>query len=144
MSSVNKVIILGRLTKDPETRLMPNGEGVTNFTIVTSEQWKDKQGVKQEKSEFHNCVAYRKLSEIIQQYMKKGSQIYIEGKLQTDKYEKDGVTKYSTKIIVNELTMLGGKAAGSNSEEPENKPVQEQSKPTAKSSFDDFDSSIPF
>ena len=144
MSSVNKVIILGRITKDPETRFMPNGEGVTNFTIATSEQWKDKQGVKQEKSEFHNCVAYRKLSEIIQQYMKKGSQIYIEGKLQTDKYEKDGVTKYSTKIIVNELTMLGGKAAGSNSEEPESKPVKEQSEPAAKSNANDFSDDIPF
>jgi single-strand DNA-binding protein len=142
MSSVNKVIILGRLTKDPEIRYMPNGEGVANFTIATSEKWKDKSGEKQEKSEFHNCTAYRKLAEIIGEYVKKGSQVYIEGKLQTRKWEKDGVTRYTTEIIVDEMTMLGGKAQGeSQDSKPEAKPANRDA---FKEAAGAFDSDIPF
>jgi single-strand DNA-binding protein len=88
MASVNKVIILGSLGKDPEVRFMPNGDAAASFSMATSESWKDKQGVKQEKTEWHNVVAYRKLAEIIGEYLKKGSSVYIEGKLQTRKWEK--------------------------------------------------------
>lgn len=146
MSSVNKVIILGRLTKDPEVKYMPNGDAVCNFSIATSESWKDKSGDKQEKSEFHNCVAFRKLGEVIGQYQKKGSQIYIEGKLQTRKWEKDGVTRYTTEIIVNEMTMLGGKRDDAQEEKQESKAVETQARPVRKDLTDDnfFDDQIPF
>jgi len=152
--SVNKVILIGRLGKDPETRYMPNGEAVTNATLATSENWKDKSGEKQEKTEWHNLVFYRRLAEIAGEYLKKGSQVYIEGKLQTRKWEKDGVTRYTTEIIVNEMTMLGGKSSGSsNFEVVEKAPASEQSSaapaakrpaPAAKSNFDNFDDDIPF
>ncbi|MES2499584.1 MAG: single-stranded DNA-binding protein, partial [Pseudomonadota bacterium] len=99
MASVNKVILVGSLGRDPEVKYMANGEAVANFSMATSENWKDKAGVKQEKTEWHNVVAYRKLAEIIGEYLKKGSPVYIEGKLQTRKWEKDGVTRYSTEII---------------------------------------------
>jgi single-strand DNA-binding protein len=156
--SVNKVILIGRLGKDPETRYMPNGEAVTNAALATSENWKDKTGEKQEKTEWHNLVFYRRLAEIAGEYLKKGSQVYIEGKLQTRKWEKDGVTRYTTEIIVNEMTMLGGKATGGGSfEVMERAPASEQSSSSsssaapaskrpapAKSNFDNFDDDIPF
>lgn len=109
MASVNKVILVGNVTRDPEVRYMPNGEAVANFSIATSENWKDKAGVKQEKTEFHNIVSYRKLAEIIGEYVKKGNPLYIEGRLQTRKWEKDGVTRYSTEIIADSMQMLGSK-----------------------------------
>lgn len=154
--SVNKVILIGRLGKDPETRYMPNGEAVTNAALATSENWKDKTGEKQEKTEWHNLVFYRRLAEIAGEYLKKGSQVYIEGKLQTRKWEKDGVTRYTTEIIVNEMTMLGGKSSGGGSFEVMDKPaasseqysaapVSESKRPApAKSNFDNFDDDIPF
>lgn len=155
--SVNKVILIGRLGKDPETRYMPNGEAVTNAALATSENWKDKTGEKQEKTEWHNLVFYRRLAEIAGEYLKKGSQVYIEGKLQTRKWEKDGVTRYTTEIIVNEMTMLGGKSTGGGSfEVMEKPPASEQSSSSsssapaskrpapAKSNFDNFDDDIPF
>jgi len=152
--SVNKVILVGRLGKDPETRYMTNGEAVTNATLATSENWKDKSGEKQEKTEWHNLVFYRRLAEIAGEYLKKGSQIYVEGKLQTRKWQtKEGQDRYSTEIIVNEMTMLGGKSSGSGSfEVVENKPASSsesaaapaKAAPAAKSSFDNFDDDIPF
>ncbi len=152
--SVNKVILIGRLGKDPETRYMPNGEAVTNAALATSENWKDKSGEKQEKTEWHNLVFYRRLAEIAGEYLKKGSQVYIEGKLQTRKWEKDGVTRYTTEIIVNEMTMLGGKSSGGGSFEVVEKPSASEEfvaapaaskKPApAKSNFDNFDDDIPF
>jgi len=144
MSSVNKVIILGRLGKDPEVRFMPNGESVANFSIATSEKWKDKSGEKQEKTEWHNCIAYRKLAEIIGEYVKKGSQLYIEGKLQTRSWEKDGVKRYSTEIIVDEMKMLGGKLQGESQENPASKPAKQEPMQAKPSNFDNFDDSIPF
>ena len=141
--SVNKVILIGRLGQDPTTRYMPNGEAVTNATLATSETWKDKSGVKQEKTEWHNLVFYRRLAEIAGEYLKKGSMIYVEGRLQTRKWEKDGVARYSTEIIVNEMTMLGGKQDGGNAQ-PERQPKQaRQAEKPAAASFDDFDE-IPF
>lgn len=154
--SVNKVILIGRLGKDPETRYMPNGEAVTNAALATSENWKDKAGEKQEKTEWHNLVFYRRLAEIAGEYLKKGSQVYIEGKLQTRKWEKDGVTRYTTEIIVNEMTMLGGKSSGGGSFEVMDKPAASSEQfsaapeskrpaaPAAKSNFDNFDDDIPF
>lgn len=109
MASVNKVILVGNLGRDPEVRYMPNGEAVCNFSIATTDNWKDKSGVKQEKTEWHNIVMYRRLAEIAGEYLKKGRPVYIEGSLQTRKWEKDGVTRYSTEIIGNQMQMLGSK-----------------------------------
>jgi single-strand DNA-binding protein len=149
--SVNKVILIGRLGKDPTTRYMQNGEAVTNAALATSEKWTDKAGEKQEKSEWHNLVFYRRLAEIAAEYLKKGSQIYIEGKLATRKWEKDGVTRYSTEIIVNEMTMLGGKSAGDTgsgerAESTAPAASAEKRPAPAKGNFDNFDDpeSIPF
>lgn len=152
--SVNKVILIGRLGKDPETRYMTNGEAVTNCTLATSENWKDKSGEKQEKTEWHNLVFYRRLAEIAGEYLKKGSQIYAEGKLQTRKWQdKEGKDRYTTEIVVNEMTMLGGKSTGGSFEVVENKPAASSSgsseapakaAPAAKGGFDNFDDDIPF
>ena len=144
MSGINKVIVLGRVGKDPEMKYMTNGEAVVNFSIATSETWKDKQGEKKEKTEWHNCVAYRKLAEIIGEYVKKGSLIYVEGKLQTSSWEKEGVKHYKTEINVNEMQMLGGKSEGSN--EPKDEFQKEAGKQgmTGGKPSDNFDSDIPF
>ena len=152
--SVNKVILIGRLGKDPETRYMTSGEAVTNATLATSDSWKDKSGEKQEKTEWHNLVFYRRLAEIAGEYLKKGSQIYVEGKLQTRKWQtKEGQDRYTTEIVVNEMTMLGGKSTGGSFEVMENKPAAVSSgsaaapakaAPAAKGSFDNFDDDIPF
>lgn len=112
MASVNKVILVGNLGRDPETRYMPNGEAVTNFSIATTETWKDKSGEKKEATEWHRITMYRKLAEIASEYLKKGSSVYIEGKLQTRKWtDKDGVEKYTTEIVADVMQMLGGKDA---------------------------------
>lgn len=109
MTSINKVILVGRVGKDPEVKQITNGS-VANFSIATSESYKDKNGEKVETTEWSNCVAFGKLGEIIGQYVIKGSLLYVEGKLKTDKYtDKEGIEKYSTKIVVNEMKMLGGK-----------------------------------
>src|SRR4030067_3360509 len=114
--AVNKVILVGRLGKDPETRYMTNGEAVTNATLATSETWKDKSGEKQEETEWHNLVFYRRLAEIAGEYLKKGSQIFVEGKLQTRKWQdKEGQDRHNTAVVLNEMTMLGGKSSGGGS-----------------------------
>jgi len=114
MASVNKVILMGNLGRDPEVRYMPNGEAVANFSIATTENWKDKSGVRQEKTEWHNIVMYRRLAEIAGEYLKKGRPVYVEGRLQTRKWEKDGVTRYSTEIVADQMQMLGtGREGGS-------------------------------
>ncbi len=110
--SLNKVMLIGRLGKDPEVRAIPSGIKVASFSIATDESYKDKDGNKVEKTEWHNIVAWRGLAEVIEKYVKKGDLIYIEGKLTTEKYEKDGVTKYATKIVADQMTMLGGKKDG--------------------------------
>jgi single-strand DNA-binding protein len=154
--SVNKVILVGRLGKDPETRYMTNGEAVTNATLATSENWKDKAGEKQEKTEWHNLVFYRRLAEIAGEYLKKGAQIYVEGRIQTRKWQdkETGKDRYTTEIIVNEMKMLGSKT-GSGSFEvvesqasaparsaPAAKPAA--AAPAGKGNFDNFDDDIPF
>ena len=144
MASVNKVILVGNLGKDPEVRYMPNSEAVANFSIATTENWKDKSGVKQEKTEWHNIVMYRKLAEIAGEYLKKGAPVYIEGKLQTRKWEKDGVTRYSTEIIGDNMQMLGSKAQ-SNDAGDTSAPISHDNAPQASGmSEQEFDESIPF
>lgn len=151
--SVNKVILVGRLGQDPATRYMPNGEAVTNATLATSENWKDKSGEKQEKTEWHNLTFYRRLAEVAGEYLKKGSMIYVEGKLATRKWQdKEGKDRYTTDIIVGEMQMLGGKPSGD--QEP-GRPstalgghghgLGTTSKPGTRHGFDDFDNDlIPF
>ena len=107
---LNKATIIGRLTADPESRTTPTGQTVVSFSVATSLVWKDSSGEKKEKTEFHNIVAWRKLAEIITQYLKKGSQIYLEGRLQTRSWEdQNGVKKYKTEIIADNMIMLGSK-----------------------------------
>ncbi len=147
--SVNRVILVGRLGKDPETRYMPNGEAVTNATLATSERWKDKSGEQQEKTEWHRLTFYRKLAEIAGEYLKKGSLIYVEGKLATRKYQdKEGKDTYTTEVIVNEMQMLGGKPSGDQESDrpaPANstKPAGTTSKQSSGNAFDEFEE-IPF
>lgn len=107
--SLNKVILIGRLGRDPETRYMPNGDAVCNFSVATSEKWKDQSGQPKERTEFHNITMYRKLAEIAAQYLKKGSQVYIEGRIQSRKYTgKDGIERTAYEIVCHEMKMLGG------------------------------------
>lgn len=135
MSSVNKAIILGRLGQDPETRNTASGAAVANLSIATSESWKDKtSGEKKEKTEWHRVVLFNRVAEVARDYLKKGSQVYIEGKLQTRKWQdNDGNDRYTTEIVGNELKMLGSKA------DSHTAPKQ-----TQESKQDDFDDDIPF
>lgn len=106
---LNKVILIGRLGREPELRYMANGEAVCNFSVATSESWKDKNGQRQESTEWHNVTMYRKLAEIAGKYLTKGSQVYLEGKIQSRKYQgKDGIERTAYEIIANEMKMLGG------------------------------------
>lgn len=112
---VNRVILVGNLGNDPEVKYMPNGNAVANLSLATSESWKDQQGQVQERVEWHRLTAYRKLAEIMGEYLKKGSQIYVEGKLQTRKWQdNNGQDKYTTEIIVDQMQMLGGGNSGQN------------------------------
>ena len=117
MSGVNKVILIGRLGKDPEVRNLENGVAVANFTMATSETYKDRTtGEKKETTEWHNVVLWRGLAEISQKYLHKGDLVYIEGKLRTRSWEKEGVTRYTTEIVADNMTMLGSRSgAGNNS-----------------------------
>ena len=114
MASVNKVILVGNLGKDPETRFMPNGDAVCNITVATSETWKDKNtGEKKEATEWHRVVFFRKLAEIASQYLRKGSQVYIEGSLKTRKWQdQSGQDRYTTEIVADEMKMLGSRTGG--------------------------------
>ncbi len=160
MASVNKVILVGNLGRDPEVRYMPNGEAVCNFSIATTDSWKDKSGQRQERTEWHNIVMYRKLAEIAGEYLKKGRPVYVEGRLQTRKWQtKEGQDRYTTEIIADQMQMLGGRDGGGsnasyddmNQDQDAGAPPARQSapaaqaaKPAAASSFDEFDDDIPF
>ncbi len=110
MAGINKVIVVGRLGQDPEIRYMPDGTAVANFSVATSDEWKDKQsGEKKERTEWHRIVAWRGLGEVCGKYLSKGRQVYVEGKLQTRSWEKDGVTRYSTEIVASTVEFLGGR-----------------------------------
>lgn len=115
MSGVNKVILVGRLGKDPEVRNLDNGVAVANFTMATSETYKDRSGEKKETTEWHNIVLWRGLAEISQRYLHKGDLVYIEGKLRTRSWEKDGVTRYTTEIVADNMTMLGSRGGAGSS-----------------------------
>ena len=110
MAGINKAIIVGRLGRDPEMRYTPDGTAVANFSVATSEEWKDKNsGEKKERTEWHRIVAWRRLGEICGEYLSKGRQVYVEGKLQTRSWEQDGVTRYSTEIVATDVQFLGGR-----------------------------------
>ena len=165
MASVNKVILVGNLGADPETRYMPNGDAVANVRLATTESWKDKaSGEKREITEWHRVVFYRKLAEIVGQYLKKGSAVYVEGRIRTRKWQdKEGQERYTTEIEANEMQMLGGRSgagggggggfSGGEAEYGGSMPSSggggggggQRSAPAKKApSFDDMDDDIPF
>jgi single-strand DNA-binding protein len=170
MASLNKVLLIGNLGRDPEIRYMPDGAAICNFSIATTESWKDKNsGQKQEKTEWHNIVMYRRLAEIAGQYLKKGSSVYIEGRLQTRKWQDKatGADRYTTEIVADEMKMLGGRGGAGGGTEYDQSPAggydappaprggagggqggnaQPAQRPAAQKpqSFDDFEDDIPF
>ncbi|MEN8205623.1 MAG: single-stranded DNA-binding protein [Pseudomonadota bacterium] len=144
---VNKVILVGNLGKDPEVRYMPNGNAVANITLATTDSWKDKQtGEQQEKTEWHRIVMFRRLGEIAGEYLKKGSQVYIEGKLQTRKWQDNaGNDRYTTEIVANEMQMLGSRSGGSTGFPADSAPAQQSAPtPAPAAAGGDFDDDIPF
>lgn len=146
MASVNKVILVGNLGKDPETRYMANGDAVTNITVATTETWKDKSGEKQERTEWHRCTFYRKLAEIAAEYLHKGSSVYVEGKLETRKWtDKAGVERYTTEIIASDMKMLGGKPSSESQPRQQEKQFSGGAATGApKAGFSDMEDDIPF
>lgn len=157
---VNKVILVGNLGNDPEVRYMPNGNAVANLSLATSESWKDQNGQIQEKTEWHRLTMYRRLAEVAGEYLKKGSQIYVEGKLQTRKWQdQQGQDKYTTEIIVDQMQMLGSNGSDRSQSQPSNSAQGGQPSPSSASdnkpqpqgpaqpsggSSEDFDDDIPF
>ena len=158
MASVNKVILVGNLGKDPESRYLPDGGAVCNFSVATTDKWKDKSGEKQERTEWHRVSTFARLAEICGEYLKKGSQVYIEGRLQTRKWQdKEGHDRYTTEIVADRMQMLGSR--GGSGEPMAREPRESRgpsegggaaapAKPAAKkgggASFDDMDDDIPF
>ena len=143
--SLNKVILIGRLGRDPECRYLPNGDAVCNFSVATSESWKDQSGQKKERTEWHNITLYRKLAEIAAQYLKKGSLVYLEGKIQSRKYTgKDGIERTAFEIIASEMKMLGGKADGGEGQHNPPPPPQARQQSAAPVPQDDIDDDMPF
>ncbi len=140
---INKVIIVGNLGADPDSRAMPSGNAVTNISVATSESWNDREtGEPQEKTEWHRVVFFNRLAEIAAQYLKKGSQVYIEGKLQTRKWEdKEGNEKWTTEVIANQMQMLGGSMSGDMSNDNAS---SSQSTSDNDFSTDEFNDDIPF
>jgi len=153
---VNKVILVGNLGADPEVRYMPSGGAVTNISIATSEQWTDKtSGQKQERTEWHRVTLFNRLGEIAGEYLKKGSQVYIEGSIRTDKYQdkNSGEDRYSTQIIANNMQLLGGRQDGSGGNDFNQAPRSQPSRPVeqapaaapvATAAGAEFDDDIPF
>ena len=133
MAGVNKVILVGNLGKDPEVRYLDNGVAVANFSLATTENYKNKAGERVSQTEWHNIVLWRGLAEVAEKYLKKGASVYVEGKIRTKKWEdKDGNTRYNTEILADNMTMLGGK------------PSQEDSSSSASVSTDDKSDDLPF
>ncbi|HSC81264.1 MAG TPA: single-stranded DNA-binding protein [Chitinolyticbacter sp.] len=168
MASLNKVLLIGNLGRDPETRFLPSGGAVCNFSIATTERFKDKQGQQQEKTEWHNIVMYNRLAEIAGEYLKKGSSVYIEGRIQTRKWQdkQTGADRYTTEIVADQMQMLSGRGGGGgqqggsygggddfnqeyNSPAPAPAPAARPQaapapRPAAPKNFDDFEDDIPF
>ena len=140
---INKVIIVGNLGADPDSRAMPSGNAVTNISVATSESWNDREtGEKQEKTEWHRVVFFNRLAEIAAQYLKKGSQVYVEGKLQTRKWEdKEGNERWTTEVVANQMQMLGDRMSNDMSNDNAS---SSQSSSDNDFSTDDFDDDIPF
>ena len=148
---INKVIVVGNLGGDPETRYMPSGSAVTNLTVATNESWKDKQtGEQKERTEWHRVAMFNRLAEIAAEYLRKGSQVYIEGKLRTRKWQdKDGNDRYTTEIIADEMQMLGGRGGGGDfggggGGGGQGGGRSASSAPQQRPGPDDFDDDIPF
>lgn len=150
MASVNKVIVVGNLGKDPETRFMPDGKAVCNFSVATTDKWKDKAtGESKEATEWHRISSFGRLAEICGEYLKKGSQVYVEGKLRTRKWQdKEGQDRYSTEIIADAMQMLGSRSGmgGGEPRETREAPAGGESRPAKKPAgqFQDMDDDIPF
>ncbi len=158
MASVNKVILIGNLGRDPEVRYLPSGDAVANLNLATTEKWKDKNGDQQEQTEWHRVAFFGRQAEICGEYLRKGSQVYIEGRLQTRKWtDKDGNERYTTEIRGDRMQMLGGRGAGGGAEPPARDAAREpepsasappSGKPAGGSkkpaNFDDLDDDIPF
>ena len=156
MASVNKVILIGNLGKDPETRYLPSGDAVTNITVATTDTWKDKNGEKQEHTEWHRIAFFGKLAEIAGEYLKKGSPVYVEGRIRTRKWQdKEGQDRYSTEIVADRMQMLGSRGGGSESaarEPATREPAAAaggggaKASPSKKSGggFEEMDDDIPF
>jgi single-strand DNA-binding protein len=150
MASVNKVIVVGNLGKDPETRFMPDGKAVCNFSVATTDTWKDKAtGEKKEATEWHRVSSFGRLAEICGEYLKKGSQVYVEGKLRTRKWQdKEGQDRYTTEIIADAMQMLGSRSGmgGGETREAREPSAAGESRPAKKPAgqFQDMDDDIPF
>lgn len=153
--SISKTILIGNLGQDPEVRFMPNGNAVCNFNLATSDSWKDKEtGERVTRTEWHRVLIFGKLAEIAGQYLRKGSKIYIEGRNQTREWEKDGVKRYTTEVIVDmrgAMQMLDGKQDGQHQsqapvqqQQQQQRPVQQQNQQASPPDYNDFDESIPF
>mgnify|MGYP000925597254 FL=1 len=146
--SLNKAILIGRLGHDPEVRYMPNGEAVCNFSIATSETWNDRQtGQRQERTEWHNVTLYRRMAEVAGQYLKKGSQVYIEGRIQSRKYtDKNGIERTAYEIIGSEMKMLGGgnDSGQQNAQHTPPAPPSRQAPAAPAQPVDDIDDDVPF
>ena len=152
MASVNKVILIGNLGADPETRYLPSGDAVTNIRIATTDTWKDKSGEKQEHTEWHRIAFFGKLAEIAGEYLKKGSPVYVEGRIRTRKWQdKEGQDRYSTEIVADRMQLLGARGGGAESMSREREPaaagaaLAAQSRRSQKGGgFDEMDDDIPF
>ncbi|MBX9811018.1 MAG: single-stranded DNA-binding protein [Burkholderiales bacterium] len=151
MASINKVILIGNLGADPETRYLPSGDAVTNIRIATTDTWKDKNGEKQEHTEWHRIAFFGKLAEIAGEYLKKGAPVYIEGRIRTRKWQdKEGQDRYSTEIVADRMQMLGGRGGGSESMAREPAAASNGGGAKAPQSkkggggFDEMDDDIPF
>ncbi len=147
---INKVILVGNLGQDPQSRAMPSGKAVVNLRIATSDQWRDKQtGENKEATEWHSVVMFDRLAEVAAEYLRKGSQVYIEGRLRTRKWQdKEGQDRYSTEIIANEMQMLGGRGGGSGSGGGSSSDRSEdrgsRSEATTAPADDNFEDDVPF
>ena len=145
MRGVNKVILVGHLGQDPDVRAMPSGSSVANLSLATNEQWRDKNtGEQQERTEWHRLALFGRLAEIAGQYLRKGAQVYVEGRLRTRKWQdRDGHDRYSTEIVVNEMQMLGGRSAASQAGPDRPVPPAESREPASRADMP-FDDDIPF
>lgn len=147
MASVNKVIVLGNLGKDPEVRYTQSGDAVCNFSVATSERWKDKSGEQQERTEWHRIVMFGRIAEVAGEYLKKGSQVYLEGKLQTRKWvNKEGLDQYTTEVIADRMQLIGAKREddGGGEKRDQRAPAKSPGGESKRKPGADFDDDIPF